>query len=78
MNALLASEKPVVACIRDNGLSSAYLAATGADKIYAAWMSNVGSIGVTMSYLDYSRQNVANGSNYRPANSKMREIPTKN
>ena len=52
MRAMKESTKPVVALIREQGLSAAYLAATGADRIFASESSDVGSIGVTMSYLE--------------------------
>lgn len=51
-NALKASGKPTVAVIRQLGTSAAYWAATGADRIFASKNSDVGSIGVTMSYLE--------------------------
>jgi len=53
--------KPVVVYIRESGVSAAYLAISSADQIFASKMSNVGSIGVTMSYLDYSSQNRQQG-----------------
>lgn len=49
-------EKPVVALIRGAGASSAYWVASGADVIFASPLSDVGSIGVTMSYVDESQQ----------------------
>ena len=60
-NALKLSPKPTVALIRDSGTSAAYFAATGADIIFASDMSNIGSIGVTSSYLDNSKKNQAEG-----------------
>jgi len=51
-NALKASKKTTVAVIRQTGASAAYWAATGADYIFASRNSDVGSIGVTMSYLE--------------------------
>jgi protease IV len=54
-------KKPTVAVIRQSGLSAAYWAATGADMIFASKNSDVGSIGVTMSYvrdIDPSKQYV--------------------
>jgi len=51
-NALKALSKPSVAVIRQSGTSAAYLAATGADRIFASMNSDIGSIGVTMSYLE--------------------------
>lgn len=56
-NALKALSKPSVAVIRQSGTSAAYLAATGADRIFASKNSDVGSIGVTMSYLEESDPN---------------------
>ena len=53
--------KPVVAIIRDVGASGAYLVATGADRIFASRLSEVGSIGVTRDFLDISEQDRQNG-----------------
>lgn len=50
--ALKASKKPTVAVIRQSGMSAAYWAATGAQQIFASRNSDVGSIGVTASYLE--------------------------
>lgn len=50
------STKPVVAYIRDIGASAAYLAISSADKILASRNSDVGSIGVTMSYLENTNE----------------------
>lgn len=58
------SKKPVVAFIRTQGLSSAYLAATGAQTIFASKFSDVGSIGVTMSYLQNTEKNKEEGLTY--------------
>ena len=55
---------PTVAVIRGVGASAAYWAATGADKIYASRISDVGGIGVTMSYLDESIKNLREGRTY--------------
>lgn len=49
--ALNESTKPTVAVIRQSGLSAAYWAATGAQWIFASKNSDIGSIGVTSSYL---------------------------
>lgn len=51
-NALKASTKPTVAVIRQSGMSAAYWASTGATQIFASKNSDVGSIGVTASYLE--------------------------
>lgn len=59
--ALKASPKPTVALIRDQGDSAAYMAATGADAIFASAFSDVGDIGITQSYVDNSRQDENNG-----------------
>ncbi|MDO8668736.1 MAG: S49 family peptidase [Candidatus Buchananbacteria bacterium] len=67
--ALKNAKKPSVVFIRSAGDSSAYLAATGADKIYASKYSDVGSIGVTMSYLDSSRENQLSGQTYNSLSS---------
>jgi protease-4 len=64
MNSLLSLKMPTVAFIRERGLSAGYLVATAADKIYASRTSDVGSIGVTMSYMDYSKQNEKEGLTY--------------
>lgn len=63
-NAIRTSKKPVVAMIRDNGASAAYLAISGASKVFAAKSSNVGSIGVTSSYLSNVKSNEKNGYTY--------------
>jgi protease-4 len=60
-NALKNAKKPTVALIRDSGASAAYMAATGADTIFASKFSNVGGIGVTMSYLDSIEKNKKDG-----------------
>ncbi len=60
-NALKRLGKPSVALIRETGLSGAYLAATGADTIIASPFSDVGCIGITMSYLDNSEKNESEG-----------------
>lgn len=67
--ALKNAKKPTAVFIRGAGDSSAYLAATGADKIFASKYSDVGSIGVTMSYLDSSRENQTDGKTYNSLSS---------
>lgn len=62
-------KKPTAVFIRGAGDSSAYLAATGADKIFASKYSDVGSIGVTMSYLDAARENQKSGLTYNSLSS---------
>ena len=63
-NALMRTTKPTVAFIRSGGASAAYWAATGADRIFASQNSDVGGIGVTMSYLDNSERNRQEGLSY--------------
>jgi signal peptide peptidase SppA len=60
-NAIKTSQKPVVAFIRDAGTSAAYYAITPADKIFALKNSDVGSIGVTSSYVDNVSKNQQDG-----------------
>lgn len=68
-DALKRAQKPTVVMIKEYGLSAAYWAASGADVIFANNTSNVGSIGVTMSYLDYSKQNKEEGITYQQLSS---------
>ncbi|MBU4374929.1 signal peptide peptidase SppA [Patescibacteria group bacterium] len=63
-DALKRAEKPTVALIREYGDSAAYYAATGADIIFASAKSDVGSIGITMSYLDNVSKNQKDGLTY--------------
>lgn len=58
------SGKPVVAVIRQSGLSAAYWAISSAGHIFASKNSDVGSIGVTQSYLDNVGKNKKDGSDY--------------
>jgi protease-4 len=55
------SKKPVVALIREQGDSAAYWAISSADKIFASRNSDVGSIGVTQSYLSDVKKNAKDG-----------------
>ncbi len=78
MNAIRRVNKPTVAVIRESGLSAGYLVATGADYIFASEMSDVGSIGITMSYLDYSEQNRREGVIYQELSSgKFKDVGNK-
>jgi len=56
--------KPVIVMVRSAATSGAYLAAVGADTIFASPYSDIGGIGVTMSYLDYAKQNMKEGLTY--------------
>lgn len=60
-NTLKAAAKPTVALIRQAGTSGAYYAATGAQKIYASKLSDIGGIGVTQSYLENIDKNQKEG-----------------
>ncbi len=60
------STKPVVAFIRGAGLSAAYLAISPSDRIFASRNSDVGSIGVTMSYLENVKSNEMEGFTFVP------------
>ena len=63
-NALKRAKKPTVGLIRSAGLSAAYWAVSGADTIFASKNSDIGGIGATMSYLDYSEKNKKEGITY--------------
>lgn len=52
---------PTVGLVGDMGASGAYLVAAATDHLIASRMSDVGSIGVTMSYLENSIQNENDG-----------------
>lgn len=69
MNALKRMTKQTIAVIREGAASGAYLIASGADRIYASEMSDVGGIGITMSYLDYSQKNRQEGITYQELSS---------
>jgi protease-4 len=53
--------KPTIALIRSEGDSAAYMAATGAQTIFASNFSDVGDIGITESYTDQAQQDAASG-----------------
>jgi signal peptide peptidase SppA len=62
--ALEASPIPVFALVRGIGASAAYYAALGANVIVAYPSSEVGSIGVTASYIDSVKKDTDDGYNY--------------
>ena len=64
MNAIKHTQKPVVAFVREGGLSAAYYAITPADRIFALKNSDIGSIGVTMSYVNNVFKNQQEGLSY--------------
>jgi protease-4 len=55
------AHKPTVALMRGEGDSAAYMAATGADTIFASVFSDVADIGITSSYTDNALQDKQNG-----------------
>ena len=63
-NMLKGSPMPVAAYIGEASASAAYLVATGADRIFASPFSDIGSIGVTMSYVENWEQNTKEGLRY--------------
>lgn len=64
MDAIRRMTKPTVALIREMGTSGAYLAASGADQIVAFPDSDVGSLAVTMSYVQNAAENEQAGREY--------------
>lgn len=62
--AMKRATKPTVALVRTAAVSASYWAPTGADIIFASNLSDIGSIGVTMSYLDSSEKNIKDGLTY--------------
>lgn len=66
---IAALELPNIARIGDIGASGGYMIASAADTIVASPMSDVGSIGVTMSYTEESEKNKEDGITYVPLHS---------
>lgn len=62
--ALRSSSKPTYVLISGFGASAAYWAATGASTIFAHQTSEIGSIGVTASYVDNVERNKIEGLTY--------------
>jgi protease-4 len=72
-------ELPNVALVGDMAASGGYMIAAAADTIVASPMSDVGSIGVTMSYLEESEKNDEEGITYVPLNSgKFKDMGSPN
>jgi len=65
-NLIHESTLPSISIIGDIGASGGYLAAAGANRIIASPMSDVGSIGVTMSYTEQSKKNEEEGITFVP------------
>lgn len=58
------SDKPVIVYIRDMGASASYWAISSASRIFSSLNSEVGSIGVTASYLNEVNKNEKDGYEY--------------
>jgi signal peptide peptidase SppA len=63
-SALARSPIPVVSYIREMGTSAAYMAALGSPTIIASPFAEIGSIGVTYSYVENSESNRQQGLNF--------------
>ena len=63
------SNLPTVSLIRESAVSAGYLVAAGAEHIIASPFSDVGSIGLTMSYVEYSERNRQDGETFVPLSS---------
>lgn len=61
--------KPVIAQIRGAGTSAAYWVASSADVVFASALSDIGSIGVTISYTDNGVANEQSGYTYNELSS---------
>ncbi len=61
--------KPSAAVIHDLGVSSGYLVAAAANRVFAGLSSTVGSIGATYSYLNYAGKNADEGIAYEELSS---------
>ncbi len=72
-------EIPNIALVGDMAASGGYMIAAAADSIIASPMSDVGSIGVTMSYVEESKKNEKDGLTYVPLNAgKYKDIGSPN
>lgn len=67
--ALRALSKPSAAVVHGMAASGAYMAAIGADRIFALDWSDIGSIGVTSSYVDQVEKNRKDGYTYHTLSS---------
>ncbi len=63
-NRFRTSSLPIVGLIGDMAASGGYMVAAASDFLVASPMSDVGSIGVTMSYLEESKKNEEEGLTY--------------
>jgi len=79
MEQIQALELPNVSLVGDIAASGGYMVASAADRVLASAMSDVGSIGVTMSYVEESEKNKEEGLTYVPLNSgKYKDIGSPN
>jgi len=62
MMAVKNTSKPTVAVIRNSGTSGGYLIASAADRIFVSKLSDVGSIGISLSFLDTTAKDLKEGS----------------
>ena len=60
-NKIKSMEKPVIIVARTAAVSAGYWVASAGDRIFASELSDIGSIGVSMSYLDESKLNEREG-----------------
>lgn len=65
-NAVKKSGKPTVSLIREAAISGGYMVASAANNIIASAMSDVGGIGVTMSYVGNWEKNTTDGLTFVP------------
>lgn len=63
-SALKSLGKPSIAWVRGGASSAAYWVASAADTVIASKSSDIGSIGVTISYVDNAKQNIKDGLTY--------------
>lgn len=78
-NAFASFKKPIAAVIKSSGVSAAYWASLGTDKIFASANSQIGSIGATFSYTDDSLKNEKEGITYNVISSgKFKDIGSSN
>lgn len=61
LQSLKRSDKVTVALILETGTSAAFFAVTGVDIIFASKYSDIGNIGITLSYLDNTDKNKKEG-----------------
>lgn len=54
-------QKPVMVVVRGAAVSAGYWVASAGDRVFASELSDIGGIGVTMSYLDESKINEKEG-----------------